>query len=41
VRALEDAVLSITLLPHRDVGRNFLLLDQPAQELAFADEVIE
>jgi hypothetical protein len=36
VRALEDAILSIALLPHRYVGRDFLLLDQPAQELTGA-----
>src|SRR5580704_6609993 len=34
VRTGEDAVLPIALLPHRDVRDDFLLLDQPAEELA-------
>ena len=34
VRAREDAVLPITLLPNRNVRGDFLLLDQPAQKLA-------
>src|SRR5437660_11491069 len=34
IRTGEDAVLPIALLPHRDVRDDFLLLDQPAEELA-------
>src|SRR4030088_1850940 len=34
IRTGEDAVLPIALLPYRDVRDDFLLLDQPAEELA-------